>query len=72
VGWGLVLRGNSKSTTRLLILNAWERRGFEMMASARIRREIWKKGLNELFCNRDFLVHGSRALVDEFLPEVVF
>ncbi len=43
-----------------------------MMASARIRREIWKKGLNELFCNRDFLVHGSRALVDEFLPEVVF
>ncbi len=38
-----------------------------MMASARIRREIWKKGLNELFCNRDFLVHGSRALVDKVL-----
>ncbi len=38
-----------------------------MMASARIRREIWKKGLNELFCNRDLLVHGSRALVDKVL-----
>ncbi|HEY9719750.1 MAG TPA: hypothetical protein V6C69_19885 [Trichormus sp.] len=38
-----------------------------MMDSARIRRDIWKKGLNELFCNRDLLVHGSRALVDKVL-----
>jgi hypothetical protein len=38
-----------------------------MVASAFIRREIWKKGVNELFCNRDFLVHGSRALVDTVL-----
>jgi len=41
-----------------------------MMASAHMRRDIWKKGLNELFCNRDFLVHGSRALVDKVLSNL--
>jgi len=41
-----------------------------MMASAHIRREIWKKGSNELFCNRDFLVYGSRALVDKVLSDL--